>query len=282
MPRAVYKQSSAKVFAIVLVAVLAAGGYAIYSLYAENQEQSRAILEQAQTILQKSQQIAGLEGRVANQSATISNQSSQILNLKINLRELGEQVANLGGKLGLASKELEELTPKIRDYYVVGVKSDGSGAVVPIEVKIVKGDGAISANINKVELLSGTQDSIRTAADVASSYTGLPISGKDITVSFVNQGDDIVIVDGGSAGSAITATMIATLLDKKPDTSVLMTGTISSNGAVGPVGSVEAKARAAMGFGAQTFLVPPGQAVAVPGISVISVSNIDEVVDRVL
>lgn len=282
MPRAVYKQSSAKVFAIVLVAVLAAGGYAIYSLYAETQEQSRAILEQAQTILQKSQQITGLEGKVANQSATISNQSSQILNLKINLRELGEQVANLGGKLGLASKELEELTPKIRGYYVVGVKSDGSGVVVPIEVKIVKGDGAISANINKVELLSGTQDSIRTAASVASSYTGLPISGKDITVSFVNQGDDIVIVDGGSAGSAITATMIATLLDKKPDTSVLMTGTISSNGAVGPVGSVEAKARAAMGFGAQTFLVPPGQAVAVPGIFVISVSTIDEVVGKVL
>lgn len=282
MPQARRSQSNTKIFAVVLIVILVAGGYVIYSLYAETQEQSRAILEQAQTILQKSQQIAGLEGKVANQSATISNQSSQILNLKINLRELGEQVADLGGKLGLASKELEELTPKIRDYYVVGVKSDGSGVVVPIEVKIVKGDGAISANINKVELLSGTQDSIRTAAGVASSYTGLPISGKDITVSFVNQGNDIVIVDGGSAGSAITATIIATLLDKKPDTSVLMTGTISSNGAVGPVGSVEAKARAAMGFGAQTFLVPPGQAVAVPGISVISVSTIDEVVDRIL
>ncbi len=282
MPRSASHENKSKIIAILFVAIFTASGYFIYTLYTENQEQARTILEQAQSILQKSQRITILEGTVENQSFVISNQSSEIFGLKRDLRTLGEQVVDLSNKLGIAVQEVTELTPKIRKYYVVGVKQDGEGIVVPIEVKIAKGNGAISANINKVELLSGAQDSIRTAAFVASDRAGAPISDKDITVSFVHEGDEIVSVDGGSAGAAITLAIVATLRDEDPDAGVLMTGTILPSGAIGLIGSVEAKARAAMNFGAHTFLVPSSQVVVVSGISVVGVSSIDDAINLVL
>lgn len=282
MPRAGPGRDKVKLVAIVFAAVFAASGFAIYMLYAESQEQARTILGQAQSIVQKSQQITDLESAVKSQGSTIINQSLEISGLREDLHQMTLQVLDLSKRLGIAVEEIEELTPKMRDYYVVGVESDGDGVVVPIEIKIVKGTGVISANINKVELLSGAQNSIRTAAGVASAHSGVGISDKDITVSFVNSGDDIVTVDGGSAGASITVAIIATLLDKDPDTGVLMTGTISPDGKVGPVGFVEAKAKAAAGFGAHTFLAPSGQAVGVAGINVVGVSDIDEAIGRIL
>jgi len=265
----------AKIVAVVFVAFIAAAGYVVYSFYVENQAQ-------AQEILQKSQQIVSLEATVENQSATISDQASEISELDATVRDLSVQVGDLSGRLGIASQEISDLTPKIRNYYVVGVKGDGEGVVVPIEVKIVRGGGAVSANIDRVEFLSGTQDSIRAAAYVAGAYTDISTFDRDITISFVYSGDDIVTVDGGSAGGAIAIAIIATLLEKSPDTSVLMTGTISADGKIGPIGSVAAKAEAARNFGATTFLVPPGQAVDVAGINVVSVATIEDVVAVVL
>ncbi len=275
MHRPARLQPSLKLVVIVFAAVLVAEGFVAYSYYSQNQAQAGTISEQ-------SQQIAYLGASVENKTATIVQQSADISSLENNLRDLSVQVGDLGGRLGIASQQLEELTPKIRNYYVVGVKADGEGVVVPIEVKIVKGSGAVSANIDRVEFLPGTQDSIRAAAYVAGAYTKTQTSDKDITVSFLYSGDEIVTVDGGSAGGALALAMIATLLEKDPKSSVLMTGTIYIDGKIGPVGSVTAKAEAARNFGAQTFLVPQGEGVVVSGIEVVTVSRIEDVVALVL
>lgn len=268
-------QTSLKAVVIVFVAILAASGYATYSYYGLSQEQARTMAAQAQ-------QISGLEATASNQSATIAEQVAEVSELESVVRDLSVQVGDLSGRLGIAVQEIGELTPTIRNYYVVGVRSDGEGVVVPIEVKISRGEGAVSANINKVEFLPGTQDSIRVAVNVAEAYTGIQTSNKDTIISFVYGGDDIVTVDGGSAGAAITLAVIATLFEKSPDSSVLITGSIFPSGTIGPVGSVEAKAEAARSFGAHTFLVPSSQAVDVAGINIVGVSTIDDVVQRVL
>lgn len=270
-------------FAAVVIAIVAVSGYALYSLYSENRSQAATILDQAGTIISQSQQISSLSSDVQNKTKQIADLEVNAKELGVQIGQLGLQVADLSERLGITQQSLEELKPTIRDYYVVGVQSDGSGVVIPLEVKISKGTGAVSASINNVELLSGVQDSIRTAASVASQYTGVPISDKDITVSFVNNGANLVTVDGGSGGAAITTTIIATLTDRLPDTSVLVTGTIQPDGGVGEIGSAEAKAKAAKGFGANTFLVPTADGgFSVPGEDIVAVDNITQVVDSVL
>lgn len=275
MRYASHERSSFKPILIILVAALAASGYFIFTLYTETQNQ-------ASTIADQSQKIGELESTIEQRNSLISDQQSQISELDAEVGELSAQVLDLGERLGIAQEEIGELSPKITNYFVVGVRSDGKGVVVPVQVKVVKGNGAISVNINRVEFRSGTQDSIRTGAVVASLETGVPISDKDITVSFVNTGEDIVTVDGGSAGAAITVAIMATLLDRDINTGVMMTGTISIQRNVGPVGSVSAKAEAARDSGAHTFLVPKGQGVGVSGIAVTEVENINDAADRII
>lgn len=282
MPRARYRDSRLKIFVAVFVVALSVGGYLIYSLYAENQSQARTIIEQAQDIVSKAEKISSLQSRVENLSIVIANQSIKILGIQQQLTDTIFQVNDLSEKLGSATQEIQSLQPKVRDYYVVGVDSSGRGVVVPVEVKVAKGSGSVSASINNVDLLSGAQDSIRTAASVASRFAKVPTSDKDITVTFVYAGTEVVTVDGPSAGAAITSTIVATLLDKDPRRDVLTTGTISPEGFVGPVGSVLAKAQAAKDFGAKTFLVPTGESVNVQDLTVVEVADINQVIARVL
>lgn len=266
-----------KIVALAVVSVLVIGfvGYTAYYYYLQNQQQSAVIVDQSNQILQKSLRISQLEDDVRNKSTLIAEKNDQI-------QSLFENLDILGVELEFAQDEISKLTPEIRNYYVVGVRNDETGVVVPIEVKIVKGTGAVSVNINNVDLLPGAQSSIRTAANVAADYTNTAISDKDITVSFNYDENGIVTVDGGSAGAAIAVTIVGALTDQYPSSEILITGTISSNGNVGPIASQTAKAQAARDFGASTFLVPQGQSVSVSGIDVVEVGDIDDVADLVL
>lgn len=276
MPRYSRHDPRFKLVIIVFIAAISISGVLIYYLYSENESRAKTIVEQASTILGQIQKIAGLEADVENKSAQISNLNTEVKQFEI-------QVKDLGFQLGITQQSLEELRPKILDYYVVGVKTDGTGVVIPLEIKVVKGTGSVSANINKVELLSGVQDSIRAAVDVASRYAEVPILNKDITISFVNEGPSIVTVDGGSAGAAMTASLIAVFMDETVDTSVLMTGTINFDGAVGKISSAIEKAQAAKDFGAKTFLIPEeNKGFSIAGLEIVTVTQIDEVVNRVV
>lgn len=281
MVRRSFQDGMPRKFLMVFVAVVVAGGVSVAYLAYQNQVQADTILQQAQDIVQKAQEISFLNSEVRQQSGEIFNLTQRVRDTERELTETLVQVNDLNGRLGVATQELSELRPKIRNYYVVGVDSQDRGVVVPIEVKLVSGSGSVSASINNVDLLSGAQDSIRTAAAVASAYTKIPISNKDITITFVHSGTDVVSVDGPSAGAAITSTIIAALTDRTPRSDVLITGTINPSWTVGQIGSAPAKAQAAKEFGAKTFLVPVADGgFGVVGLEIVTVSDIGDVVQR--
>lgn len=138
------------------------------------------------------------------------------------------------------------------------VDQNGKGVATELEVAITEGDGKILVNIINLLFWVDTQNSIRTAEGVAREITGMDMSGYDIRYSIASNAS---VVEGSSAGAAITIATVAAVKGVELNPDVMISGTIDSDGNIGPVGGILQKAEAAKEKGATVFLVPPGQSV---------------------
>jgi len=231
--------------------------------------------------LESTNTIKNLQQQILLNLELIQNQSRNIDNLNADINSKKILISELTNKLGIAQSEVQTLTPTIKTYYAAAVSIEG-GIIIPFEVKLTNGTGLISVDIKNVELLGDVQDSVRTAVLVASDYTGVDFSKKDVTVSFINEQRELVSMDGPSAGAVITTSIIAATENRTINTEILATGTINPNGRIGRVGGVEEKALAAANFGADIFLVPIGEKIPIGGIEVVEVTHIQEIVNLVL
>ncbi|MCS7106040.1 MAG: ATP-dependent protease, partial [Candidatus Aenigmarchaeota archaeon] len=127
-------------------------------------------------------------------------------------------------------------------------------------VEAKPGTGRVLVDINQLLFWVDTQNSIRVAQKVAQNYTKTDLSSIDLVYAIETNAS---IIGGPSAGAAITIATIALIENKTLNQSVMMTGTINSDGTIGPVGEIVAKAKAAKDVGAKLFLVPKGQSVQV-------------------
>lgn len=104
------------------------------------------------------------------------------------------------------------------------------------------------------------QDSVCTASMVAENFTGVKLGKTDIVVTIVADAE-VNVVDGPSAGAAITVAIIAAIKNESVNERLFITGTINPDGTIGRVGGILEKALAAAKMGATGFLVPRGQSV---------------------
>lgn len=143
---------------------------------------------------------------------------------------------------------------------VPAVDQDGKGVATRLDVQVVPGSGKALVNIDKLLFWVDTQSSIRTARSVAENVMGINLSKTDIVYTITANAS---VVEGPSAGAALTVATIAALQGRQTNRSVMMTGTINQDGTIGPIGGVLEKAKAAKEIGAALFLVPAGQSVEV-------------------
>lgn len=141
---------------------------------------------------------------------------------------------------------------------VPAVDQDGVGVQTLLVVSIVPGSGRTLVDIDRLIFWADTQDSIRTARDVAQRHLNVNASPYDIIYTIRANAS---VIEGPSAGAALTVATISALGGRQPNMSVMMTGTITPDGRIGPIGDVIAKANAARQIGAVLFLVPRGQSV---------------------
>ena len=139
---------------------------------------------------------------------------------------------------------------------VPAVDNQGNGVVAKLKVQAIPGEGRILTNINQLLFWVDTQYSIRIAETVAQNITSADLSKVDLIYTIET---DASVIEGGSAGAALTVATIAVLQNKSLSPDVMITGTINPDGTIGPIGSVFAKAEASKGVGAKLFLVPEGQ-----------------------
>jgi len=131
------------------------------------------------------------------------------------------------------------------------------GVVMTADVELREGKGRILVNtIPKIGI--DVQTSVVTAVKVAEKLTGVSLGKTDVVLT-IKASQNVNVVDGPSAGSAIAVALIAAIRGDEINKAVYMTGTINNDGSIGPVGGVAEKALAAAANGSKVFLVPKGQ-----------------------
>lgn len=126
------------------------------------------------------------------------------------------------------------------------------GGTAQMRLEIQPGSGQVfidSFPLTKID----TQISTRFAKQVACQITDSQCDNIDF---YYTIRADSPVVGGPSAGGAATVLTAAVLEDVRLRDDVVMTGTINSDGFIGPVSGIEAKARAARANGFNTVVLP--------------------------
>ncbi len=201
-----------------------------------------------------------------------------ILNFYTENKELKNRLTALQNKIELIEKQLEYYT-NISSYmlnntkYNTSIGSYGSikfhavavgkdngeffGVVLNFSITLIPGKGRILVN-TQPKIGIDLQTSLQIARMVAENITGYNFTDVDMILS-IEAPQVVDIVDGPSAGAAITLALISLISNKTLDMSLYITGTINPDGSIGMVGGILEKGVAAAENGGETFIVPHGQ-----------------------
>ena len=151
---------------------------------------------------------------------------------------------------------------------VVGVREVfNEGVVMVAEIELRIGEG-IPYMSTQPYIGIDLQTSLEMAILVAENTLLLSLEKIDVILTIKSE-EEIDIIDGPSAGAAITVVLMSAIKNQTINHNVYITGTINSDGTIGPVGNLLEKALAAAENGAEKFLVPSGQ-------STVTGTNIEE------
>ncbi len=184
--------------------------------------------------------------------------------------------------------------PQVGIVNGLAVHGPNSGSLLEIEVTVNQAADKGSINITGIaeeENIGNQSKSIRRKSMAKGSVEnvmtvlrtmGVKASDYDIHVNFPGG----IPVDGPSAGIAMAAGIFSAIHKIPIDHTVAMTGEISLNGRVKPIGGVIPKIKAAKHAGAKTVIIPHENVQSIlkriEGIHIVPVKTLQEVLDLVL
>ena len=148
----------------------------------------------------------------------------------------------------------KKASDKARQGHIFGLGVSGFlGSVIEIEAvafpALEEGKGTVRFNETAGSM---AKDSVFNAASVMRKSTGKDIADYDLHINVIGGGN----IDGPSAGTAILAVIVSAVTGKKIRQNVAVTGEISLQGKVRPVGGVFEKAYGAKQAGIKTLIIP--------------------------
>ncbi len=156
------------------------------------------------------------------------------------------------------------------------------GSVIEIEAVVFpaeKGKGTIRFNETAGSM---AKDSVFNAASVLRATTGKDIHDFDVHINVIGGGN----IDGPSAGTAILTALVSAVTGKKIRQDAAVTGEISLQGKVRPVGGVFEKAYGAKQAGIKTLIIPKENTKDIPlghlGLNIFAVETAQEAFDKLL
>ncbi|MFH1587363.1 MAG: S16 family serine protease [Candidatus Diapherotrites archaeon] len=138
---------------------------------------------------------------------------------------------------------------------IFAVTTQGEGLSATLILEIEPGDGNVYSAITPL-VGTTTQNAEREAVRIARNYS-TEAGNYDYKFHIIS---DASVVEGPSAGSAMTLLTISLLQGRNVPKNVSVTGTITPDGFVGPVGGVFEKAKEAARQGIKLFMIPEGEA----------------------
>ena len=197
--------------------------------------------------------------------------------LEIKLADLDEVISI--GRYTPFERLLNVNKKEIGHVYGLGV-SGFLGSTIEIEAAVFpakkKGTGVVRFNDTAGSM---AKDSVFNAASVIRNLTDKDIKDYDIHVNVIGGGK----IDGPSAGAAITICIISSLLNKPIRQDIAVTGEISLQGKVKPVGGIFEKIYGARRMGIKLVLVPKDNEKEIPlntqEIDVKIIESIEELMD---
>ncbi|MBG9489854.1 ATP-dependent protease LonB [Bacillus subtilis] len=184
--------------------------------------------------------------------------------------------------------------PQVGIVNGLAVYGPNSGSLLEIEVSVTVAQDKGSINITGIaeeESIGSQSKSIRRKSMAKGSVEnvltvlrtmGMKPSDYDIHINFPGG----IPIDGPSAGIAMAAGIFSAIHKIPIDNTVAMTGEISLNGLVKPIGGVIPKIKAAKQSGAKKVIIPYENQQAIlkqiDGIEIIAVKTFQEVLDEIL
>ncbi len=219
------------------------------------------LLQNLEKVRLQDEKISDLTNISQNQQKQISQLENTTASLKQNLSRTDEQLKNETRTRQIYEREIINLTAVAKsDYYVIAVDETNKGHLIPLEVVLKNGSGSLFLNVANVLIDEVFQSSAQTAVKVAREITGANLANKDVLINIESPAEaQALVIEGGSAGAAMTLTAMAAMQGKTIRTDVLITGTINDDHSIGKIGAAREKALAAKESGVVLFLVPVGQ-----------------------
>ncbi|MCY7756575.1 ATP-dependent protease LonB [Bacillus inaquosorum] len=184
--------------------------------------------------------------------------------------------------------------PQVGIVNGLAVYGPNSGSLLEIEVSVTPAQDKGSINITGIaeeESIGSQSKSIRRKSMAKGSVEnvltvlrtmGMKPSDYDIHINFPGG----IPIDGPSAGIAMAAGIFSAIHKIPIDNTIAMTGEISLNGLVKPIGGVIPKIKAAKQSGAKKVIIPYENQQSIlkqiDGITIIAVKTFQEVLDEIL
>ncbi|SHJ57300.1 ATP-dependent Lon protease [Geosporobacter subterraneus DSM 17957] len=189
-----------------------------------------------------------------------------------------DSVVRMSRLVSYSQKKASE-KPEIGKVFGLGVNGF-LGSVIELECiafkALEKGKGSLRFNDTAGSM---TKDSLFNAASLIRKTTGEILQDYDVHVNVIGGGK----IDGPSAGAAIVMTMISAIRQKKLRQDAAITGEISIQGRIKPIGGVNEKIFGAKQSGMKTVVIPKDNLkdlkAGFAGIEIIPVETIEEVME---
>lgn len=269
-----------------LNAQLAEGAAALISEYTIEGRKAINILADAYSLaLERYEQDAApdLPDEAEEKDTTASKNEEQKTNLPMVLITK-EDIYKVAQVSRLSPYVTKKASDKCQVGHVFGLGVAGYlGSVIEIEAIAFpaheKGKGTVRFNETAGSM---AKDSVFNAASVVRKLTGQDIHDYDLHINVIGGGN----IDGPSAGTAILTAIISAITDKAIRQDTAITGEISLQGKVRPVGGVFEKAYGARQAGISRLIIPQENAKDIPahhlGLEIYPVDTAQEALELLM
>ena len=269
-----------------LNAKLAEGAAALISEYTIEGRKAINILADAYSLaLERYEQDAApdLPDEAEEKDNTTSNNEEQKTNLPMILITK-EDIYKVAQVSRLSPYVTKKASDKCQVGHVFGLGVAGYlGSVIEIEAIAFpaheKGKGTVRFNETAGSM---AKDSVFNAASVVRKLTGQDIHDYDLHINVIGGGN----IDGPSAGTAILTAIISAITGKAIRQDTAITGEISLQGKVRPVGGVFEKAYGARQAGISRLIIPQENAKDIPahhlGLEIYPVDTAQEALELLM